>query len=71
MNDVRHFVILATLACLLPGCGNGAPASPDLPRRIADYNGSPGPTTSDDQCRLPAAKRTGGWFCYGTASPTP
>lgn len=81
VHQDRHFIpprahhvwvriaLLLALMLGLSACGEGgAPEQPD--RRVANYDGK-SPAPDDDQCALPVEHRKGGWFCYGTPSPTP
>ena len=51
-------LIVAALALAVAGAVGAAAYATDIGR---DYLVTP---TSSDQCDLPVAQRTGGWFCY-------
>ena len=52
-------LIVAALAIVVAGAVGAASYATNAGR---DYLGTPSPT---EQCGLPVAERTGGWFCYG------
>ena len=55
----RLKLIVAALALVVAGAVGAASYATNTGR---DYLVTP---TSSDQCDLPVAERTGGWFCYG------
>ncbi|MEO6142562.1 MAG: hypothetical protein ABIP19_01130 [Dermatophilaceae bacterium] len=61
MNSKQRRVrlIVAALALMVAGVVGAASYATNGGR---DYLGTP---SSADQCDLPVAERTGGWFCYG------
>ena len=58
LAPVTRMLALAVLLAAFTGCQHS-----QHHRQVANYDGTPQPTPSADQCALPVAERTGGWVC--------